>query len=281
MLFQSQHLRVTAEHGVASLWLAFPGAPTNALSATRFAELDSALTAIQHNPFLHTLVIRSAKPHGFCEGLHPVVAAVAARGAFAWNAQRVFARLSELQFTTVAFIEGPCLGVGMELALACDVRVCVATANTHLGFPTQFTCAGGSNRLRKRIGKRAACEWIESGHTLSGREARERGIVDRVCCARRAKIELRTLLDELERNPRVPVRDRDETGFAEERRAFASLDLATRLAVTHAPITDVAVLLTRGFITPLEAEQLSRGTETRAVPVPETKQLAELIRQAA
>src|SRR4051794_25719058 len=104
MLFESAHIRVTAEYGVGTLWLAFPADPVNALDAIRLRELDSALTAIETNPFLNTLVVRSAKPAGFCAGLHADVAEVTDRAAFASLGQRVFARLSALPFTTVAFI---------------------------------------------------------------------------------------------------------------------------------------------------------------------------------
>lgn len=261
MLFESAHVRVTAEYGVGTLWLAFPGAPVNAIDGARLNELDAALAAIEANPFLNALVVRSAKPAGFCAGLHPGVAEVADRSAFAARGQRVLSRLAMLPFTTITFIDGPCLGVGFELALACDHRLCVTTPNTHLGFPNHLTCFGGSNRLRKLIGRRAAA-FIESGHTLSGREARDAGLVDRTFCARRAKIDPRTFLDELERKPRVPSRTRDETGFAAERRAFARAELHFGEV---APITDVEVLLARGFITPLEAEQM----RPRAVAKPQ------------
>src|SRR5215468_10954102 len=148
MLFESAHVRVTAEYGVGTLWLAFTGSPVNALDALRLAELDAALAAIEPNPFLNALVVRSAKPAGFCAGLHPGVAEVADRTAFAARGQRVLARLTALPFTTVAFIDGPCLEAGFELALACDHRLCVATPLTHLGFPDGATCFGGSTRLR-------------------------------------------------------------------------------------------------------------------------------------
>ena len=122
MVFESAHVHVTAEYGVATLWLAFPGAPVNALDAPRLAELDSALAAIERNPFLNALVVRSAKPFGFCAGLHPSVAEVTDRAAFAGRGQRVLSRLAALPFTTVAFIDGPCLGAGFE------VQVVVADA---------------------------------------------------------------------------------------------------------------------------------------------------------
>ena len=263
MLFDSAHVRVTAEYGAATLWLAFPGDPANALDAPRLGELDAALAAVEGSAFINVLVVRSAKPFGFCAGLHPGVARVADRGAFARRGQRVLARLAALPFATVAFIEGPCLGAGFELALACDYRLCVATPTTHLGFPGGFACFGGSMRVRTRMGKRAAA-FIESGRTLSGREARALGLVDRAFCARRAKIELRTFLDERERRPRVPVRAPDETGCAAERRAFAQIDRA-HLAARSEPITDRDTLLARGFITPLEAAQMPpRPAQPRA-----------------
>jgi enoyl-CoA hydratase/carnithine racemase len=271
MLFASAHVRITAEYGIGTLWLGFPGAPVNALDAPRLAELDAALAALEPNPFLHALVVRSAKPAGFCAGLCPRVADTVDRLAFAARGQRVLARLAALPVTTVAFIDGPCLGAGLELALACDHRLCVATPATHLGFPNRFTCFGGGPRLRKVLGRRAFA-LVESGRTLSGREARDLGLVDRAFCQRRAKIELRTALDELERAPRVPQRTRDETGFAAERCAFAAAVLAPPAAESTAP-TDPAELLARGFITPLEAQQM-RATAARQESAPQTTRRA-------
>jgi enoyl-CoA hydratase/carnithine racemase len=278
MLFESAHVRVTAEYGIGTLWLGFTGAPVNALDALRLSELDAALAALEPNPFLTALVVRSAKPAGFCAGLHTSVAAVVDRPAFAARGQRVLARLAALPFTTLALLDGPCLGAGLELALACDHRLCVATPATHLGFPDRFTCFGGGPRLRKLLG-RCAGAFVESGRTLSGREARDLGLVDCAFCQRRAKIELRTFLDELERAPRVPARSRDETGFAAERCAFAAAAFPLPGAAGSVTPTDPAELLARGFITPLEAEQMSgRGP---GAPAPPSEQAQPTSRRAA
>jgi enoyl-CoA hydratase/carnithine racemase len=281
MLFESAHVRVTAEYGVGTLWLGFTGSPVNALDAQRLTELDSALTAIERSPFLMTLVVRSAKPAGFCAGLHPSVANSADRTTFALRGQRVLSRLAAVPFTTVAFIEGPCLGAGLELALACDCRLCVATPTTHLGFPDCFTCFGGGPRLRGLLGRPAAARFIESGDTLSGREARDLGLVDRAFCARRAKIELRTFLDELERAPRVPERVPDETGFATERRDFAAIEFAQAVPSRGELPTDPVELLARGFITPLEAEQMRVRTAREKPPAATPEQVPPFIRRVA
>jgi enoyl-CoA hydratase/carnithine racemase len=233
MLFESAHVRVTAEYGTATLWLNFPGDPVNALDAPRLRQFDAAIAAVKQNPFVRILVVRSAKPAGFCAGLHPEALAslttAADRAAFAGYGQRVFARLAALPQTTVAFIDGPCLGAGLELALACDHRLCVAQPTTHLGFPDRFTCFGGSARLPRLVGRQWAGKLLTSGRTLSGREARSLGLVDHAFCERRSKIELRTFLDTLERRGGWKVRELAEvSGDAAERRRFSRVDV-TRL----------------------------------------------------
>jgi enoyl-CoA hydratase/carnithine racemase len=223
MVFASPHVRVTVEFGTATLWFGFPGEPANALDLTRLRELDSALQAVAaHN--INVLVVRSALPAGFCGGLRPSIFASlttpADRAAFAWFGQQVCDRLASLDAASVALISGPCLGVGFELALACDYRVCVATPTTYLGFPERFACFGGSARLRQLASRRAS-ELLTSGRTISGREALALRLVDLACCERRAKIELRTFLDRLEARPVKPRAPEELCGLAAERREFA------------------------------------------------------------
>ncbi len=266
MLFESAHLRVTAEFGTATLWLGFPGDPVNALDAARLRELDSAIAALERNPFVNIVVIRSAKPAGFCAGIHPGAFASlttpADRASFSWFGQEVVARLVALPATTIAFIDGPCLGAGLELALACDHRLCLAGFTTHIGFPNHVPpCFGGTSRLTERIGRWRARQLLDSGRTLSGREAQSLGLVDHAFCERRAKIELRTFLDELERSPRLPSRSRELVGLAEERRVFAH-SLRAQRPCSRVEF-DIDVALARGFITPLEAEQ-ARNLLTQA-----------------
>jgi enoyl-CoA hydratase/carnithine racemase len=244
MLFESSHVRVAANFGTATLRLAFPGEPVNALDLARLRELDAALRAVAACPAVRVLVVRSALPSGFCAGLSPNALASLAhpadRAAFAWCGQQVFDRLAKLDAASVAFIDGPCLGVGLELALACDHRVCVAKPTTHLGFPDRLACFGGSARLRSLVGRRAE-ELLSSGRTLSGREARSLGLVDVACCERRGKIELRTFLDGLERRPVKRARPVELCGLAAERRAFSvgARSVSDGLfPVAHAPGSD-------------------------------------------
>src|SRR3954463_5015275 len=101
------HVRVTTEYGTATVWLDFPGDPVNALDRARLAELDAALAAVAADPFTNIVVLRSARPAGFCAGLAPAADASltppADRAAFAAFGQRVADRLADLPQTTVAF----------------------------------------------------------------------------------------------------------------------------------------------------------------------------------
>jgi enoyl-CoA hydratase/carnithine racemase len=224
MLFESPHIQVTADHGIATLWLGFPGEPVNALDLSRLRQLDAAVQAVEQHLSVQILVVRSAIPAGFCAGLQPTALSTLThpsdRAAFAWYGQSVFDRLAQLNPVTVAVIDGPCLGAGLELALACDYRLGVARITTNLGFPDRYTLFGGSARLRHLAGGRGL-KLVNSGQTISAREARDQGIVDRACCERRAKIELQTFLDYLHNRP-VKRQLTEPSGLAAERRAFAT-----------------------------------------------------------
>lgn len=171
MLFESRHIQVTADHGTATLAFGFGGEPANALHLEHLRELDAAIRTVAAFPFVNVLIIRSINPAGFCGGLNPRVLASLTDpsecAAFAWYGQQVLDRLAWLDAVSVAFIDGPCLGVGLELALACDRRLCVSRPSTHLGFPDRFTCFGGSARLRQVLRGRAG-NLLSSGRTLSG-----------------------------------------------------------------------------------------------------------------
>ena len=227
MLFESKHLRITSEYGIATLWLGFPGEMANALDLDRLRELEKALQVVAANPSVQILVIRSVHPNGFCAGIMPEVlsglSSTADRAAFSWYGQQVFERLAQLEVVTIALIDGLCLGAGLELALACDYRLCVARSTTQLGFPDRLTCFGGSVRLRNLLGRRAE-QILSSGQTMSGREAWKLKLVDLAFCERRAKIELRAFLDRLELHPLKPNRKTELVGLAVERRAFAKLN---------------------------------------------------------
>jgi enoyl-CoA hydratase len=75
----------------------------------------------------------------------------------------------------------------------------------------------------------------------------------------------------------VPERTRDETGFADERRAFARAELTCS---SCAPPTNIDVLFARGFVTPLEAEQM-RARAASETPITTVNEPTPAHRRAA
>ena len=89
---------------------------------------------------------------------------------------------SVLPCPTVAVIHGPCLGGGLEFALACRHRIARDDAQTKLGLPeVQLGLIpgwGGTQRLPRLVGLRQALRMILEGATLSAKKAAAAGLVD-------------------------------------------------------------------------------------------------------
>ncbi|HUU03594.1 MAG TPA: enoyl-CoA hydratase/isomerase family protein [Myxococcota bacterium] len=96
--------------------------------------------------------------------------------------QRVLTSLERLELPTIAQIHGHCLGLGMELALACDFRI--AAAGTMLGLPESrlglIPDVGGTTRLTRLVGPARAKELIMTGKQIDAGLAASWGIVNRV-----------------------------------------------------------------------------------------------------
>ncbi len=96
----------------------------------------------------------------------------------------MFTRLEKLPCTTVAAIEGYCLGGGLEMSLACDYRIAKDVPSTRLGFPEVqlgiFPGFGGSARSVHTMGGMKAMELMLTTRQISARAARSVQLVDEV-----------------------------------------------------------------------------------------------------
>ena len=181
-----RHFKLTRDSdGVA--WLLFDreGASANTLSADVLAEFDTVLTALEtERPT--GLVIRSAKPSGFIAGADVTEfrgatdpAAVETQIA---RAHAVIDRLEAVKFPTVAVIHGFCLGGGLEVALACQMRIAIDGAR--FGFPEVMLGLhpglGGTARFTRLVNPMQAMTLMLTGKTIDARRAKSLGLVDAV-----------------------------------------------------------------------------------------------------
>ena len=114
---------------------------------------------------------------------------------------RLFQRVAEHPWPTVAVVEGWALGGGCELALACDLRL--STPDASWGLPEVrlglVPSAGGMTRLAALIGAGAATDLVLSGRRIDGTEAHRLGLVQRLAASDELDDELARLLEDLGR----------------------------------------------------------------------------------
>jgi enoyl-CoA hydratase/carnithine racemase len=158
----------------------------NAVDDEMLAELEEAFATVEADAGIVVLRIRSDQ-RVFCAGADLKLvgkrvgtaegAAAMRRTVLAFH--RVYDRLVSLSKVTIAEIEGPALGGGLELALACDIRI--AAHQAKLGLPEArvglLPGAGGTQRLTRLCGSGVAARVILTGDVLDGREAERLGLV--------------------------------------------------------------------------------------------------------
>ncbi len=178
-----QHLE-GGDRGIVLLGLCRPEAK-NALGRQLLGELEAALAALAEAPAARVVVLHSLVPGAFCAGadLKERAGMTAEQAeAFVDRLRNAFTALAALALPTVAAIEGAALGGGLELALACDLRV--AGAEARLGLPETSLAiipgAGGTQRLPRLVGPARAKDLVFTGRRIGAAEALGMGLVDRL-----------------------------------------------------------------------------------------------------
>lgn len=185
-----QFVRWSAEAGLATLIVNRP--PLNPLSYQTKEEILACLDEIAADPAVRCLILFGAGGRAFSVGSDikefPEVTARRLGRQRAAHEHAVYNRIDFFPIPTVAAIEGHCLGGGLELALACDLRV--ASETSRLGLPEVklgvFPGGGGTERLPRLIGESRARELIYTGEPVDAREAWRIGLVNRVAPAGQA-----------------------------------------------------------------------------------------------
>lgn len=177
--------------GVAIAWLDDPDAQVNTFGDELSDELDQVIETAEADDHIRALLFASRKVHGFSVGadlqmLHEAI--VPREGThFSQRAQAAMNRLAAMHKPTGAAIHGACLGAGLELALACDIRLAADDRRTRLGLPEValglLPGAGGTQRLPRLVGLTAALDLLLTGKDVSAGDALALSLVDEVCPA--------------------------------------------------------------------------------------------------
>ncbi|CAF0841687.1 unnamed protein product [Adineta steineri] len=157
----------------------------NALGKQLLSQLDATLDSIKDNNAIRCVLFRSMVPNVFCAGAdlkERLTMPQEEVGPFVSKIKEIFSKIFGLSVPTIVALDGLALGGGLELALACDIRIAAHTAKlglteTKLGI---IPGAGGTQRLPRLIGVAKAKELIYTGRILDGQQAYEFRLVNEV-----------------------------------------------------------------------------------------------------
>lgn len=171
-------LDVTQSDGVACLALRHP--PVNALPLELRRALVETVERIDADPSISAVVLQGAGK-GFCAGGDRTEFGTPAATTRPTLSRDVLSRIEACRKPVVAAIHGFAMGGGLELALACHVRVAVASAR--VGLPEvgigRFPLSG-SQRLPRLLGVERAAEWMLRAETMAASHPDAAPLFDRI-----------------------------------------------------------------------------------------------------
>lgn len=170
--------------GVATIELCNP--PANAYSYDMFRALDDAILQARFDDDVHVIVLRGAGEKFFCAGADiSMLDGVTPKFKynFCLHANETLLRLEHTNKLVIAAIGGHCVGGGLEVAMAADIRVAKEGAGK-VGLPEVklgvLPGTGGTQRLARLVGKTKAIEMMIDSAMLSVDEAAEAGLINKV-----------------------------------------------------------------------------------------------------
>ena len=281
-------------------WIRFrvPGHRLNVLTADAVMELAAALDEIDREAAAgkppSAVVLTAEHDCGFFAGadlnrLSELLSAAAsdttAVVAATTAGRATFARLGSQPWPSLAVIDGVCLGGGLELALACDLRIAVESPQTSLGAPEVklglIPGWGGTVRLPRLIGPGPTVEFAASGESVSAEKALRLGLVDACTAREQAHHAVAALLTQAGQHGLVDARRRQQHQPAPLEAAERSFLEATASALIYsrtgghmpAPMAVLQTVLAGSALAAAEAEaleseafaELARGPQPRAL----------------
>ncbi len=182
----------------------------NAVDNQTVEDIDAALEKIEKNPDLRVMILTGAGEKAFVAGAD--VNELAKRDTRLGRTetrrrQEVYTRIEQLEIPSIAAINGWAVGTGLEIAMACSMRV--ASEKARLGQPEVklgiTPGAGGTQRLPRLVGMGRALEMILTGDPVTADEAKAMGLVNRVVPHDQVMAEAKKLAETIAQRPRLAI----------------------------------------------------------------------------
>lgn len=199
-----EHILVDRQDGIVTLTLNHPE-NLNAMSAEMGDEVTALVHSLKDDNSARVLVLTGAG-RAFCAGGTKSNLQSRTTAGSKQSAPKVFYKkflaLRQLEIPTIAAINGPAVGAGFCVALACDMRVAAANARMGLNFVRLGIHPGmaGTYTTPRIVGMAKACEVIFTGKLYTGEEAFAMGLVNRVVPQEKVMDEAMSLAREIATN---------------------------------------------------------------------------------
>jgi methylglutaconyl-CoA hydratase len=201
----------TERRGGVEIWTIDGEPRRNSISVAMLAELTALLARAAADRTLRCAVVTGAGDKAFCAGADLKERARMSEAevhAFHDGLRRTFRAIEQAPQVFVAAVNGAALGGGLELALACDLRV--AADSAQMGLPEVglgiIPGGGGTQRLPRLVGVARAKDLVLTGRRLGAAEAFAIGLVARVVPSARLMDEALAYAGEVAQNAPVSLR---------------------------------------------------------------------------
>jgi len=196
--------------GIATITINRPQV-LNALNPDTLQEISARLDDALKDEKIHVVIITGAGDRAFSSGAdYNIMQGISASKArkFSKKGQKVFDKIETLDKPVIAAINGFALGGGLELAMACDLRI--ASENARIGHPEinvgLIPGWGGTQRLPRYVGKAVAKELIFTGKMIDAKTAERYCLVNAVVSPDQLKTATVMLAKELVKKPRLGIK---------------------------------------------------------------------------
>ncbi len=203
-----REVRLEVKDSIATITMNRPQA-MNALNDKVLRELKETIAQVRDDPRVRVVIITGEGP-AFVSGADipaMMVKSLIEIREFTQFGHQVLKEIERLEKPVIAAINGYALGGGLELALACDIRI--ASTEARMGFPEVglgiFPGFGGTQRATYLIGKGRASELIFTGSQIGAEEAASIGLVNRAVPPRQLMTEVRRLAERIARQAPIAV----------------------------------------------------------------------------
>ena len=177
------HQLLTISHQIARITLHNP--PANTITGSVLKDLEQVLSEVEQDEYVRAVIV-TGSGRFFCAGadIHELTRLNTAHVGteFALQGQALFNHIERYEKPVLAAINGICVGGGLELAMACHMRI--AASGASLGLPEiklgLIPGFGGTQRLLRLVGASRAAELLLTGETVTAEEALRIGLTSRV-----------------------------------------------------------------------------------------------------